>query len=103
MATRRSLSARAPQYHGGNSNYGYLFGNAVCRDVQVVEGWATYCLSAGRTREASYRQSKGGGLFLEGGSTQSDAILYIPAIGPAHTNVSGWLQIAWERKLAPAH
>jgi len=112
------------EYHSGNTNYGYLVGNPVTRDARVIEGWATYRLSARRTLEAGYRQSKSGTKFLPGGGTQSDATLKaewqlrpnwhasaffqferydIPAIGAPATNVSGWLQVAWEPKLSLIH
>jgi membrane-associated phospholipid phosphatase len=112
------------QYHSGNTNYGYLIGNPVGRDARVNEGWATYHFSPRTTVEAGYRQSKGGTRFLPGGSTQSDATLKadfplrhnwhastffqferydIPSIGVPQTNVSGWLQLAWEPKLPLVH
>ncbi len=108
------------QYHSGNTNYSYLIGNPVTRDGRAIEGWATYRFSPRTTLEAGYRQEKGFGKFLPGGSTQSDATLkaefrlakhwhastffqyerfWIPAIGGPQRNVSGWLQIAWEPKL----
>ena len=112
------------QYHSGNTNYSYLLGNPVTRDARVIEGWATYRLAPRRTLEAGYRQSKGGSQFLPGGSTQTDATLKaefqfknhwhassffqferyaIPSIGLPQSNVSGWLQLAWEPKLSLIH
>ena len=112
------------EYRSGNTNYGYLVGNPVTRDARAIEGWATYRFSPRRTLEAGYRQMKGGGNFLPGGSTQTDATLKaefefkkqwhgsaffqverydIPVIGAPGRNVSGWLQIAWEPKLVLAH
>lgn len=112
------------EYHSGNTNYGYLVGNPVTRDGRAIEGWATYRFSPRKTVEAGYREEKGFGQFLTGGSTQSDATLkvewllaknwhastffqferfWIPAIGGPEKNVSGWLQIAWEPKLMLLH
>jgi hypothetical protein len=112
------------EYHSGNTNYGYLIGNPVTRDGRAIEGWATYRFSPRQTLEAGYREEKGFGQFLTGGGTQSDATLKaewqlrphwhasaffqferydIPAIGAPATNVSGWLQVAWEPKLSLIH
>ena len=63
------------QYRDGNTNKGFLLGNAVGRDARALEGRAGYWLS-GRTRlEAGYRQTKGSRLFLPGGSTISDGFV----------------------------
>ncbi len=112
------------QYHSGNTNYGYLIGNPVTRDARVIEGWATYRFAPRRSLEAGFRQSKGGSQFPPGGSTQTDATLKaefqfkrnwhassffqferfdIPSIGLPQSNVSGWLQLAWEPKLPLVH
>ena len=112
------------EYHSGNTNYGYLVGNPVGRDARAIEGWVTYRLAPRKSLEAGYRQSKTGNNFLPGGGTQSDATLKaewglrrdwhasaflqyerfdIPVIGAPGTNVSGWLQIAWEPKLSLLH
>ena len=61
------------QYRDGNTNKGFLLGNATGRDARSYEGRLGYWFS-GRTRvEAGYRQTKGGLLFLPGGGTTSDA------------------------------
>ncbi len=63
------------QYRDGNTNKGFLLGDAVGRDARSFEGRLGYWFS-GRTRvEASYRQTKGSGLFLPGGSTISDGFV----------------------------
>lgn len=108
------------QYHSGNTNYGYLLGNAVGRDGRAIEGWSRYWFSARSKVEAGYRQSKIGSLFLPGGGTQSDATLkgsfqlathcfadaafqyerfWLPVLGGPRRNLSGSLQITWEPKL----
>ena len=107
------------QYHSGNTNYGYLLGNAVGRDARALEGWATYHLSARDKIELGYRQLKGGTAFLPGGETQSDATVkpsltlgtgwfvsaafqyerfWVPMLGGPQRNLSGWLQLTWEPK-----
>ena len=60
------------QYRDGNTNKGFLLGNAVGRDGRTFEGrlgvWFT-----GRTRfEAGYRQTKLSSLYLPRGGTISD-------------------------------
>ena len=63
------------QYRDGNTNKGFLLGNAVGRDARAYEGRLGYWFS-GRTRvEAGYRQTKGGLAFLPGGSTISDGFV----------------------------
>ena len=63
------------QYRDGNTNKGFLLGNAVGRDARSFEGRAGYWFS-GRTRlEAGYRQTKGSSLYLPGGSTISDGFV----------------------------
>jgi Capsule assembly protein Wzi len=107
------------QYHGGNTNYGYLLGNPVGRDGRALEGWATYHLSARDKVELGYRQFKASGNFLPGGETQSDASVrtslslghgrfvsadfqyerfFVPLLGGPRRDLSGWLQITWEPK-----
>ena len=109
------------QYLDGNTNKGFLLGNAIGRDARAVEGRAGYWFS-GRTRlETGYRQNKGGTEFLPGGATISDGFLngstalnrhwtaqffaqyerfLIPSYNPgAHHNTSGWLQITWSPEL----
>jgi hypothetical protein len=59
------------QYRDGNTNKGFLLGDAVGRDARAYEGRVGYWFS-GRTKvEGGYRQTKGGAL-LPGGSTISD-------------------------------
>ncbi len=105
------------QYRDGNTNKGFLLGNATGRDARTFEGWIGYWVSARTRVEASYRQVKGGLSFLPGGSTISDAFVntsyainrewsvdvfgqyerfLIPSYLPgAQSNGSGRLQLTW--------
>ncbi len=110
------------QYRDGNTNKGFLLGNAVGRDARAFEGRSGYWFSARTRVEAGYRQTKGSDIFLRGGSTISDGFvnasyaitprwsvqmfaqyerflvpLYLP--GSQH-NESGWLQVVWNPNLS---
>ncbi len=108
------------QYRSGNTNYGYLLGNAVGRDARGLLGRTTYWFSPRSKVEASYRHVKGGSLFLPGGSTQTDVAMkssfalgndfrtdlslqyerfLVPLLGGRQRNISGWLQVTWEPNL----
>ncbi|WP_263382436.1 capsule assembly Wzi family protein [Granulicella arctica] len=109
------------QYRDGNTNKGFLLGNAVGRDSRAFEGRTGYWLSARSRVEFGYRQAKGGLAFLPGGSTISDGFVnasyaftpewsaqlfaqherfLIPSfMSGAQHNESGWLQITWNPKL----
>lgn len=63
------------QYKSGNTNYGYLIGNAAGRDARVIDARATYWFSAKNKFSAEYRDLKGGSTFLPGGMTQNDGSL----------------------------
>ena len=109
------------QYLDGNTNKGFLLGNAIGRDSRAIEGRSGYWFSARTRVEAGYRQNKGGTLFLPGGSTITDGFVngsyafnrhwqaqvftqyerflvpsYLP--GSQH-NTSGWLSIVWNPEL----
>ena len=110
------------QYRDGNTNKGFLLGNAVGRDGRAYEGRTGYWFSARTKVEVGYRQRVISRLFLPGGGTTSDAFLnasyainrewsaqvfaqyerhFIPSQapgGPQH-NESGWLAITWNPKL----
>jgi len=109
------------QYIDGNTNKGFLLGNAIGRDSRAIEGRSGYWFSARTRVEAGYRQNKGGTLFLPGGSTITDGFVngsyamgrhwqaqiftqyerfLIPSYmsGSQH-NISGWLQINWTPEL----
>ncbi len=109
------------QYRDGNTNKGFLLGNAVGRDARAVEGRTGYWFSARTRLEAAYRQTKGGRM-LPGGSTISDAFVngsyafapnwsaqvftqyerfLVPAYLPgAQHNVSARFEVLWTPKLA---
>ncbi len=109
------------QYIDGNTNKGFLLGNAVGRDSRAIEGRSGYWFSARTRVEAGYRQNKGGTLFLPGGSTITDGFVngsysfnqhwqaqvftqyerfLIPSYMPgSQHNTSGWLQITWNPEL----
>jgi len=104
------------QYRDGNTNKGFMLGNAVGRDARAIEGRVTYWKSANTTFGAGFRQTKGGNM-LPGGSTISDVfgnvtagigrewsvkafVQYerwlLPVLQPtAQHNGSGWVQIMW--------
>ena len=57
----------------GNTNKGFLLGNATGRDVRAYEGRLGYWFSARTRVETGYPNTKGGLLYFPGGSAQSDA------------------------------
>jgi membrane-associated phospholipid phosphatase len=105
------------QYIDGNTNKGFLLGNAVGRDGRAIEGRSGYWFSAKTRVEAGYRQNKIGTLFLPGGGTITDGFVngsyafnrhwqaqaftqyerfLIPSyLSGSQHNTSGWLQINW--------
>jgi membrane-associated phospholipid phosphatase len=109
------------QYLDGNTNKGFLIGNAIGQDSRAIDGRTGYWLSARTRIEAGYRQNKGGTKFLPGGSTITDGFVtgsyainrhwqadiftqyerfLIPSYmtGSQH-DVSGWLKITWTPEL----
>jgi hypothetical protein len=105
------------QYLDGNTNKGFLLGNAIGRDGRAIEGRTNYWFSARTRVQAGYRQNKGGTYFLPGGATITDGFVngyfainrhweaeiftqyerfLIPSYmsGSQH-NTSGWLQLTW--------
>ncbi|SFS10952.1 Capsule assembly protein Wzi [Granulicella pectinivorans] len=109
------------QYRDGNTNKGFLLGNAVGRDGRAYEGRTGYWFSARSRVEVGYRQRVVSENFLAGGGTTTDVFLnashainsewsaqvfaqyerhFIPTLeSVAHHNESGWLQITWNPKL----
>jgi hypothetical protein len=63
------------QYRDGNTNKGFLLGNAVGRDARAFEGRLGYWYSSRTRIEAGYRQNKISPLFLPQGGTISDAFV----------------------------
>lgn len=63
------------QYRDGNTNKGFLLGDAVGRDARAFEGRLGYWFSARTRVEASYRQSKISETFLPAGGTISDGFV----------------------------
>ena len=59
------------QYRDGNTNKGFLLGNATGRNARAYESRLGYWFSARTRVEAGFRQSNGG-RFLPGGSSISD-------------------------------
>ena len=89
------------QYRDGNTNKGFLLGNAVGRDGRSYEGRLGYWFSARTRTEIGYRQTKGGLLFLPGGSTISDAFVTTSyAVTP---ELSAQVFAQYERFLVPAY
>jgi hypothetical protein len=113
------------QYLDGNTNKGFLIGNAIGQDSRAIEGRSGYWFSARTRVEAGYRQNKGGTKFLPGGSTITDGFVnasyainhhwqaqlftqyerfLIPSyMSGSHHNTSGWLQITWNPELHLHH
>ncbi|NYF50457.1 capsule assembly Wzi family protein [Tunturiibacter gelidoferens] len=109
------------QYLDGNTNKGFLLGNAVGRDARAIEARSGYWFSARTRVEAGYRQSWGGNLFLPNGGritdgfvngsyainrhwqaqifTQYERFLIPSYMSGSQHNTSGWFQIAWTPEL----
>jgi hypothetical protein len=60
------------QYRNGNTNKGFLLGNAVGRDGRAIEGRIGYWFSARTRVEGAFRQTKTSLNYLPGGGTASD-------------------------------
>lgn len=106
------------QYRDGNTNKGFLLGNATGRDARAFEGRLGYWVSARTRIEGSYRQEKISPLHLTNGGTISDGFIrgnyaigkdwnielfsqverfLIPVVAPGRqTNGSVRLQITWD-------
>lgn len=63
------------QYRNGNTNKGFLLGNATGRDARAFEGRLGYWVSPRTRLEVGYRQSKISENFLLGGGTVSDGFV----------------------------
>ncbi len=109
------------QYLDGNTNKGFLLGNAIGRDSRAIEGRTGYWFSARTRVEAGYRQNKTALGFLPGGGTITDGFVngsysfsrnwqaqvftqyerfLIPSYLPgSQHNTSGWLQLTWTPEL----
>lgn len=109
------------QYLDGNTNKGFLLGNAIGRDGRAIEGRSGYWFSSRTRVEAGYRQNKvsakylpGGGTITDGFATGSYAInrhwtaqmflqyerFLMPSYMPgSQHNTSGWLQLTWTPEL----
>ena len=109
------------QYLDGNTNKGFMIGNAIGRDARAIEGRTAYWFSARTRVEVGYRQNKGGTLFLPGGGTVTDGFVntsyainrhwqaqlfaqyerfLIPSyISGSQHNASGWFQFTWNPEL----
>lgn len=109
------------QYLDGNTNKGFLLGNAVGRDGRAFEGRSGYWMSSKSRVEAGYRRNTVSSLFLPGGGTINDAFVHasyaftpewsaqffaqrerylIPSfMTGVHNNTSGSLQVTWNPHL----
>jgi membrane-associated phospholipid phosphatase len=109
------------QYIDGNTNKGFLLGNAIGRDARAIEGRTGYWFSARTRVEAGYRQNKISSLFLPSGGTVTDGFVnasyainrhwqaqlftqyerfLIPSYMPgSQHNSSGWLELTWYPEL----
>jgi membrane-associated phospholipid phosphatase len=113
------------QYLDGNTNKGFMLGNAIGRDSRAIEGRSGYWFSARTRVEAGYRQNKTSSLFLPGGGTITDGFVngsyainrhwqaqiftqyerfLIPSyMSDSQHNTSGWFQINWTPELHMRH
>jgi len=109
------------QYLDGNTNKGFMIGNAIGRDSRAIEARSGYWFSARTRVEAGYRQNKVGTLFLPGGGTVTDGFVnttyainrhwqaalftqyerfLIPSyLSGSQHNTSGWFQLTWNPEL----
>lgn len=89
------------QYRDGNTNKGFLLGNALGRDGRSIEGRLGYWVNARTKLDGGYRQTKVSGEFLPGGGTVSDGFINASySIGP-HWLVETFAQ--YERFLMPSY
>ncbi|MGH9595216.1 MAG: capsule assembly Wzi family protein, partial [Edaphobacter sp.] len=109
------------QYLDGNTNKGFLLGNAIGRDGRAIEGRTGYWFSARTRVEAGYRQNKIATGFLPSGGTITDGFVnasyaidrhwqaqlftqyerfLIPSyLSGSQHNTSGWFQLTWNPEL----
>ena len=88
------------QYRDGNTNKGFLLGNATGRDARAYEPRLGYWFSARSRVEAGFRQSNGG-RFLPGGSSISD--IFGTASWGFRPDWRGEVFVQHERFLIPAY
>lgn len=88
------------QYRDGNTNKGFLLGNAVGRDGRAIEGRVGYWVSARTRVQGGYRQNKLSNIFLPGGGTVSDGFL---EANYAHREWSVGVFAQVERFLVPSY
>lgn len=89
------------QYRDGNTNKGFLLGNAVGRDARAMEGSVGYWISGQNRIEVGYRQTKGSHVFLPGGSTISDG--FVQANYAWNKEWSAQVFAQYERFLVPSY
>ncbi len=89
------------QYRDGNTNKGFLLGNAAGRDARSYEGRVGYWFSARTHAQAGYRQTKGGLGYLPGGSSISDTFIDAESRVAKDWSVSAFVQ--YERFLIPSY
>lgn len=89
------------QYLDGNTNKGFLLGNAVGRDARAIEARSGYWFSARTRIEAGYRQNKIGTLFLPGGGTVTDGFVNGSYAIGRHLQAQTFVQ--YERFLIPSY
>ena len=89
------------QYRDGNTNKGFLLGDAVGRDARAFEGRLGYWISARTRVEAGYRQSKISETFLPEGGTISDGFVNASYAFSPDWSVQAFAQ--YERFLIPSY
>ena len=88
------------QYRDGNTNKGFLLGNAVGRDARAFEGRVGYWFSDRTRVEGAFRQTKGGS-FLPGQSTISDGFVTMSYAFDKEWSAQAFAQ--YERFLIPSY
>ena len=88
------------QYRDGNTNKGFLLGNAVGRDARALEGRIGFWISAQNRVEVGYRQTKASPIF-NGGSTISDAFVQMNYAWTREWSAQAFAQ--YERFLVPLY
>jgi hypothetical protein len=89
------------EYRDGNTNKGFLLGNALGRDGRSIEGRLGYWASARTKMEGGYRQTKISHTFLPSGGTVTDG--FVDASYAISTQWSAETFIQYERFSMPSY
>lgn len=89
------------EYRDGNTNKGFLLGNAVGRDGRSIEGRLGYWASARTKFEGGYRQTKVSRTFLPNGGTVTDGFASASYAFGSDWTADAFVQ--YERFLMPSY